>query len=517
MKNSAARKLQDAIIEAARATFVKLRDTHPKENFYVFALYTSNEANYITASANTEEGLLQRAKHYEKREKKGMKRHADSVKWHAPDWAYHCSGDDQFEQAQEVLDALPDINDLDEDGFRKEFDARIAVFIEALKALDAEGLFGRGKERQIVTLLVAMGDQETKLLLNCAQQLNPANVYKEFAKAFPTETAGKFKGIGSRKVYETQAVALSRNGRLLASPGSSTGGSPYVFGFDLPSRKEVLSLPVRGLVGLWALAVSPDAMTIYVGWASLCGDGKAGIRCLDVLTKKVKWDVKSNQVCSLDASPDGAFVASGDIEGRICVWYANDGKLVHKTHGNKGVFARCVRFSPDGSILASCSDKEVLLWNPATGTKIGNLADSGDGVAFSPDGKLLAVATGKSRKIRDASIWNVARRKLLMRLDAVKNSSFKVPVGPDDYEDVRASGVAFSPDGNLLAVERSWPGSVVLWDWQKGKELIWMNPNYECLDGVTFLPDGKTVAVAGRSMSGPPLLLWDISEGLKSK
>jgi WD40 repeat protein len=102
-------------------------------------------------------------------------------------------------------------------------------------------------------------------------------------------------------------------------------------------------------------------------------------------------------------------------------------------------------------------------------------------------------------------------------LDTVKNSSFKVPVGPDDDENVRASGVAFSPDGNLLAGERSWPGSVVLWDWQKAKELIWMNPNCECLDGVVILPDSKTVAVAKRSMSGPPLLLWDVSEVVKSE
>ena len=189
-----------------------------------------------------------------------------------------------------MLDALGGGRNLSEDAFEKEFDSRLTLFIEALKALDTEGFFGRGKERQRVTLLVAMGDQETKLLLKCAQQLNPTIVYREFAKAFPTETAGKFKSIGSRNVYETRAVALSRNGKLLACPASSTGGSPYVFGFELPSRREILKLSVRDLVSLSALAAAPDGASIFAGWESLCGDGKAGIRCWNVRTKKLKWD-----------------------------------------------------------------------------------------------------------------------------------------------------------------------------------------------------------------------------------
>jgi WD40 repeat protein len=513
MKQPSSSKLRQAITQAARATFTKLRDTHPKETFYAFALYTSNESNYITASANTEEGLLERAKRREKREKKGLKRHADLLRWNPPDWVYHCAGDDQFEEAQKMLDVLSDSCDLDEDEFEKEFDTRLAVFIDGLKELDAEGFFGRGKERQKVTLLVAMGDQETKLLLKCAQQLNPTSVYQAFATAFPTETAGKFKGIGSRNVYETRAAILSRDGKLLACPASSTGGSPYVFGFALPSQKEILKLSVRDLVTLWALAVSPDGTSVFAGWQSLCGDGKEGIRCWNVRTKKLRWDVKTRQAISLDASPDGALIASGDTDGNICLWDAHTGKVLRNMRGHKGSFVECVRFSPDGRILGSCGSKAVHLWDPSSGQKIGSIADSGDALAFSPDGQVLAIATGQSKK-RDVSIWEVGRRKLVTRLDVIKNSRFRVMRGPDDYEDVKATGVAFSPDGQLLVVERSWPGSVVLWDWKKAKELTWMNPNYENLDGVVFLPDGKTVAVAGRPMSGPPLLLWDISHSV---
>lgn len=516
MKKSDAKKLRTAIIAAARATFTKLRSEHPDEIFYAFTLATNNDTTLVTASANTEEGLIRRAKEYEKGEKKGLQRRADSLRWSPADWAYVCAGDDDFAEAQALLDSLPDCLELEEDDFNKEFESRMALFIEALKELDEEGFFGRGAKRQKITLLVTMGDQETGLLLRCAQELNPEKVYKEFAKAFPTETSGKFKGLGSRKSYETQSVALSRNDRLLACPISSSSGYPYVFGFLLPSLKEVLNFPIRDQVSLNSLTASPDAKNIYAAWTSLCGDEKAGIRCWDVSTKKVKWDVQARQTASLDSSPDGSVIASKDINGDTCIWEVQQGKLIWKLPGSKGDYLSCVRFSPTNNILASCGKKGVHFWDYKSGKKIGSMAGPGRSIAFSPDGKLLAVAAPETHPNRDVSIWDVSSRKLLKRLDVVKGSRFRVSVGPDDYENVRPDAVAFSPDGQWLVVLRSWPGSAVLWDWKQSKELIWMNPNYECLDGAVFLPDGKTVAIAGRPMDGPPLLLWDISEAAKA-
>ncbi|HEY1173687.1 MAG TPA: DUF4303 domain-containing protein [Verrucomicrobiae bacterium] len=516
MTKSAFKKLRTAITDAARTTFTKLLSDHPEEEFYAFTLATNNDTTLITASANTEEGLIRRAKAYEKDKKKGLQRRADSLRWNPADWAYVCAGDDAFEEAQKMLDVLPDFHDLDEDDAEKEFESRISLFIESLKALDEEGFFGRGAKRQKITLLVTMGDQETGLLLRCAQELNPAKVYKEFAKAFPTETAGKFKGIGSRKAYEAQAVVLSRAGQLLACLISSSSGNPYVFGFQLPGFKEVLNFPIRDQVSLNSLAVSPDAKSIYAGWIDLGDDEKSGIRCWDVSTKKLKWDVKANQTSSLDASPDGSVIASKDVNGNTFVWDVQQGKQIWKFPGTKGDYLTCIRFSPTGTMLASCGKKGIQFWDYKSGKKTGSLDEPGRSIAFSPDGKLLAIATPEEHTRRDVSIWDVSSRKLLKRLDVVKGSRFRVSVGPDDHEDVRPDVVAFSPDGQWLVVLRSWPGSAVLWDWKKSQELIWMNPNYECLDGAVFLPDGKTVAIAGRPMDGPPLLLWDISDAAKA-
>ena len=291
MKKTPATNLRTAITNAARQAFTEVQTDHPNETFYAYSLYTDEEASYIGASANTEEGLLRRAKHYEAREAKGLQEHERSLRWHSPDWAYHCIGEHHFADAQKLLDAWWELGAKGIDDYEKQVEVGLNLFVEALKTLDDEGFFGRGTARHKATLLVTMGDQETKLLLKCAQQLNPARVFREFSRPFLRPTAGKLKGIGSKNVYETTAVSVSNNGKVLACAGSSSSGWPCLFAFALPTRKEILRLSINETISLWGIAVSPDGVALFAGWATLEGDGNTGIRCWDVRTKKPKWNV----------------------------------------------------------------------------------------------------------------------------------------------------------------------------------------------------------------------------------
>ena len=518
MKKPTTADLRTAVTNAARKAFTEVQAAHSGEKFYTYALYTNEDANNISASANTEEGLIRRAKHYPATEKKGAKEHARTVRWSPADWAYHCIGEKHFEEAQKLLDAWWKSGGRGIDGYEKKVEAGLAVFVEALKALEDEGFFGRGIARQGITVLVMMGDQETKLLLKCAKQLNPVKVFNEFSKPFLRSTAGKFKSIGSSKVYETVGVSVSRNGSVLACAGSSASGWPCLFACSLPAKNQILRLLISETIGFRGIAVSPEGATIIAGWQSLRAENDAGIRCWDVRTKKTKWNVQiPGGACCLDLSPDGAIVATGSMKGLVCLWDARSGKLMRKISGHKD-WVQCVRFSPSGKILASSDrEKDIRLWDCDSGKQLGKISDSGDCITFSPDGKYLAVAPGHAEGKKHVSIWDARRQKLVARLDTVTKSKFQVIPGPDDYADCRANAVAFSPDGRLLLVVRSWPGSAVIWDWKKNKELIWMNPNYECLNGAVFLPAARTVAVAGRCMSGPPLLLWDTSTAAKIK
>src|SRR5262249_5491752 len=149
-----------AITNAARQAFADLHAAHSDEMFYAYALYANPEANYITASANSEEGLIRHARRYNAKEKKGITEHARRLGWNARDWAYHCVGEQHFARAQELLDALCAAGRSGAEEAEDEGHARLDLFIEALKALDNEDFFGRGKTRQQITLLLMMGDQE---------------------------------------------------------------------------------------------------------------------------------------------------------------------------------------------------------------------------------------------------------------------------------------------------------------------------------------------------------------------
>lgn len=145
-------------------------------------------------------------------------------------------------------------------------------------------------------------------------------------------------------------------------------------------------------------------------------------------------------------------------------------------------------YSPDGSLIAVAGFHEVLL-HRADGSGIaGRLVGVSDRVQcirFSPDGKLLAAAAGQPSLVGEIQIWEVEKRKLLL----------SVPVGYDTIY-----GVNWSPDGKLVSF--GCPDKTVrAIEAATGKQVLQQGSHNDWVLDTVFSKDGSHVISAGRDMS----------------
>lgn len=305
-------------------------------------------------------------------------------------------------------------------------------------------------------------------------------------------------------------VAISR--QIGATIGAAIIGSGAPFAFDAGGRVLAAFTGDR-TVGLWsvatrrklgspfqvrrgtapiALALSPDGKILAIGMLVPGG----GVQLWDVAThrqigKRIlpSWGIKD-----LAFSPNGKYLAIGVSSG-AWLWDVNVGHIIGRSMTIGQSPDRIIMaFSPDGRVLAT-GGRQIRLYRVATQRQIGITfpADGGqaNGIAFSPDGNTLAIASDTGVALRNAA----TQHQIGVQLN--------VGVGP-------VQALAFSPDGTILAVADS-DGTIRLWDAasheQIGSPLIAShNPIY----GITFSPDGTVLAAAAKSETRLETSLWGV-------
>jgi WD40 repeat protein len=288
--------------------------------------------------------------------------------------------------------------------------------------------------------------------------------------------------------------ALSRDGKRLSVSGSvhddgKPGWRPAAAVFDLATGKAIRLIERPPLEGVNGLTMSPDGRMLF----TLDRNGKLRVEEVATGAELLRQQFPGDVMAHLALSPDGSMIAlgSGPNTHKLFVWKWQTAEEPREVRSgwSRG---RELAFSPDGKLLAECSDSEpdVRALEVASGRRLQKLELPDHEpyrhyhLAFAPDGKRLA-AYGRTNDRSAVHLWEPATGQFVKRLDI-------------------GGALAFSPDGKLLVA-----GSRV-WDFAAGKEL---SANDEAHFGeVHGITAGGGDLVATASGDGT-IRIWDAATG----
>lgn len=296
-------------------------------------------------------------------------------------------------------------------------------------------------------------------------------------------------------------VSFSADGRLMATAGLDRTGALWRL-----DGERAIGTVFRGQPGaITEAAYTPDGGLVLTAGA----DGSVAAR--DPETGSiVRRFALGGQVLSAAVSPDGATLAAGGTAGRVALWPVADSSAEPISVDLGRAWAQQVAFSPDGEQLAVAVDGARGAWelgrggqvrfvDPATGAETADRLDlRGEpaiGVAFSPDGQVLAVT---------------APNNLVHLFDADTHE----PIGkPLENVDSPIFSTDFAPDSGQLA---TGTGSGLALRWNVGDHSVIPPPlegDEGAVGGVAYSPDGALLATSRAGFSTSQL--WRTDTGAR--
>lgn len=264
------------------------------------------------------------------------------------------------------------------------------------------------------------------------------------------------------------------------------------------------------MIGLWGigdvnrLTTSPDGK--HLGVAS-----SIGIFMFDAQTLKLEkyLDTRSS-ISTLDFSPDGKTIASGDRDGLIQTWSLDTGEESVPYSGHTQAILD-IAFSPDGTKLAAVSlDETLIQWqtDSANPTPMRMSVSGVTSVAYSADSSKV-ITGGNDFKI---NIWDASNLSLIrtvnfsakiVDLASVKGTALFVIGGTDQKVGLLdiASGESWKPLGNLqyplTTVAASSAGELFAAGDVNGGITVWDNNGTQLWKAQSLVTGGLTINDSG--------------------